>query len=429
MAVLSRIVIVGAGFGGLTCAKALHRAAAQITVIDQRNFHLFQPLLYQVATAALSPADIAMPIRRILQRQRNARVVMGHVEAIDRVARTIRVRDGDQEIPYDYLVIATGARHAYFGHEDWEPFAPGLKQIEDATDIRHRVLVAFEKAETEADPAERRRLLSFAVIGGGPTGVEMAGAIAELAKTELALPYRNLHSERARILLVEAGKQILPSFPSSLAAKAARSLEQLGVELHTGAAVERCDADGIIAAGQRIEARTLVWAAGVQASRAAQWLGVEADRAGRVHVQSDLSVPSDADIFVIGDTATVPWKDGQSVPGIAPAAKQEGGYVADVLLRRLAGKPAPPAFRYRHQGSLATIGWKAAVIDFGWLRLSGLIAWLLWSVVHVFFLIGFRNRVMVALNWIWAYFTRERGAGLITGSGGQGPQGAGGIER
>jgi NADH dehydrogenase len=429
MAALPRIVIVGAGFGGLTCAKTLHRVAAQITVIDQRNFHLFQPLLYQVATAALSPADIAMPIRRILHRQRNARVVMGHVEAIDRAARTIRVRDGDQEIPYDYLVIATGARHAYFGHEDWEPFAPGLKQIEDATDIRHRVLVAFERAETETDPAERRRLLSFAVIGGGPTGVEMAGAIAELAKTELALPYRSLHGEQARIVLVEAGKQILPSFPSSLAAKAARSLKKLGVDVRTGAAVECCDADGIIAAGQRIEARTLVWAAGVRASPAAQWLGVEADRAGRVHVQPDLSVTGDADTFVIGDTATVPWKDGQSVPGIAPAAKQEGAYVADVLLRRLGGKPAPPAFRYRHQGSLATIGRKAAVIDFGWLRLSGLIAWLLWSVVHVFFLIGFRNRVMVALNWIWAYFTRERGAGLITGSGGQEPQGAGGIER
>ena len=423
-----RIVIIGGGFGGLTCAKALRRAVAQITVIDQRNFHLFQPLLYQVATAALSPADIAMPIRRILQRQRNARVVMGHVEAIDRAARTIHVRGDDHDIPYDYLVIATGAQHAYFGHEDWEPFAPGLKQIEDATDIRHRVLEAFEKAETQTDPTERRRLLSFAVVGGGPTGVEMAGAIAELAKAELALPYRSLHGQRARIVLVEAGKQILPSFPPPLAAKAVRSLERLGVEVRTGAAVERCDADGVIAAGERLEARTLVWAAGVRASPAARWLGVEADKAGRVHVQPDLSVAGGPDIFVIGDTATVPWKDGQSVPGIAPAAKQEGGYVADVLLRRLGGRPAPPVFRYRHQGSLATIGRKAAVIDFGWLRLSGLFAWLLWSVVHVFFLIGFRNRMMVALNWLWAYFTRERGAGLITGSG-QGSMGLEGIER
>ena len=267
MTALPRIVIVGAGFGGLTCAKTLHRAAASLTIIDQRNFHLFQPLLYQVATAALSPADIAMPIRRILQRQRNARVILAEVEAIDRGGRTIRVRGGIPDIPYDYLVVATGARHAYFGHEDWEPFAPGLKQIEDATDIRHRVLAAFEKAETEADPAERRRLLTFAIIGGGPTGVEMAGAIAELAKSELAFPYRNLHGEHAHIVLVEAGQQILPAFPSSLAAKAVRSLERLGVEVRTGAEVQRCDADGIVAAGQRLEARTLVWAAGVRASR------------------------------------------------------------------------------------------------------------------------------------------------------------------
>ena len=398
MASLPRIVIVGAGFGGLTCAKTLRRAKAELTVVDQRNFHLFQPLLYQVATAALSPADIAMPIRRILQRQRNTRVVMGCVEAIDRMARKVRLRDGDADISYDYLVLATGAQHAYFGHEDWEPFAPGLKQIEDATDIRHRVLAAFEKAETETDADERRRLLSFAIIGGGPTGVEMAGAIAELAKTELALPYRNLHGEKARIVLVEAGKQILAAFPPSLAAKAVRSLEQLGVEVRTEAEVQRCDAEGIVAAGQRIESRTLVWAAGVRASPAAHWLGIAADRAGRVQVQSDLSVAGDADVFVIGDTATVPWVNGKSVPGIAPAAKQEGAYVAGVLLRRLGGRPAPAAFRYKHQGNLATIGRKSAVIDFGWLRLSGLIAWLLWSVVHVFFLIGFRNRVMVALN-------------------------------
>ena len=429
MTALPRIVIVGAGFGGLTCAKALHRAAASLTIIDQRNFHLFQPLLYQVATAALSPADIAMPIRRILQRQRNARVILAEVEAIDRGGRTIRVRGGIPDIPYDYLVVATGAWHAYFGHEDWEPFAPGLKQIEDATDIRHRVLAAFEKAETEADPGERRRLLTFAIIGGGPTGVEMAGAIAELAKSELAFPYRNLHGEHAHIVLVEAGRQILPAFPPSLADKAVHSLERLGVEVRTGAEVQHCDADGIVAAGQRLEARTLVWAAGVRASPAARWLGVEADKAGRVQVQPDLSIAGDADIFVIGDTAVVPWKDGKNVPGIAPAAKQEGAYAANVLLHRLAGKPAPPFFRYRHQGNLATIGRKSAVIDFGWVKLSGLLAWLLWGAAHVFFLIGFRNRVMVALNWIWAYFTRERGAGLITGSGGESPMSVEGIER
>jgi NADH dehydrogenase FAD-containing subunit len=415
-AVSPRIVIVGAGFGGLTCALALQRAAAALTIIDQRNFHLFQPLLYQVATAALSPADIGMPIRRILRRQRNARVILGQVEAIDHLAHTIRLSGGEQEFLYDYLVVATGARHAYFGHDDWEPFAPGLKQIEDATAIRGRVLQAFEKAEAQPDPDERRRLLSFIVIGAGPTGVEMAGAIAELAKAELAMPYRSLHGQRARIVLVEAGKQILPAFPPSLAVKAARSLERLGVEVHTGAKVESCDAGGIVAAGRRVEARTLIWAAGVQASAAAQWLGVSADYAGRVRVEPDLSLDGDPDVFVIGDTAAVPWRDGKLVPGIAPAAKQEGAYVADLLLRRLGGKAAPPRFRYRHQGDLATIGRKSAVLCFGTLRLSGWLAWLLWGAVHIFFLIGFRNRLMVALNWLWAYWTHERGAGLITGT-------------
>lgn len=416
-AILPRVVIVGAGFGGLTCAKALHRAGAALTLVDQRNFHLFQPLLYQVATAALSPADIAMPIRRILRHQGNARVIMGHVEAIDRMAHTVSIDGGATAIPYDYLVIATGARHAYFGHEDWEPFAPGLKQIEDATMVRRRVLDAFEKAERETSADERRRLLSFAVIGAGPTGVEMAGAIAELAKTELAMPYRSIHGERPRIVLIEAGPQILPAFPPSLATKAVQSLQRLGVEVRSGTKVERCDADGIIAAGQRIEARTLVWAAGVRASAAARWLGVAADNAGRVPVGPDLSLAGDPNVFVIGDTAKVAWTKGRNVPGIAPAAKQEGLYVAKLLLRRLGGRRAPPAFRYRHQGDLATIGRKSAVIAFGPLRLSGWFAWLLWGAVHIFFLIGFRNRVMVAVNWLWAYATDERGARLITGSG------------
>ena len=409
-------MIVGAGFGGLTCALALHRAAAALTLIDRRNFHLFQPLLYQVATAALSPADIVMPIRRILHRQPNARVIMGQVETIDRLSQRVYLSGCDQEFPYDYLVVATGARHAYFGRDDWEPFAPGLKQIEDATAIRGRVLEAFERAEAETNPDERRRLLSFAVIGAGPTGVEMAGAIAELAKAELTMPHRSIHAQRARIMLVEAGKQILPAFAPSLAVKAARSLERLGVEVRTGTKVESCDAGGIIAAGQRIEARTLIWAAGVQASAAARWLGVAADHAGRVHVESDLSLAGAANVFVIGDTAAVPWRDGKDVPGIAPAAKQEGAYVANLLLRRLGGKPVPPPFSYRHQGDLATIGRKSAVVDLSGLRLSGWLAWLLWGAVHIFFLIGFRNRVMVAMNWLWAYWTHERGAGLITGS-------------
>jgi len=414
---LPHIVILGAGFGGLSCAKALHLAPARITVIDQRNFHLFQPLLYQVATAALSPADIAMPIRWILHRQSNTRVVLGRVEAIDRHSHSIHLNQDTNLIHYDYLVVATGARHAYFGHDDWEPFAPGLKTIEDAIAIRHRVLEAFEKAEVTDDMDARRRLLSFVVIGGGPTGVEMAGAIAELTKTELAMKNRTLHAQAPRVILVEAGPRLLSTFPLSLVAKAQRSLDQLGVEVLTGTAVERCDAGGIIAAGQRIEARTLIWAAGVAASPAAKWLGVEADQAGRVLVGPDLSLSDDPAIFVIGDTARVTNPDGKPVPGIAPPAKQEGAYVGKLLLHRLTGQPSSPVFRYRNYGNLATIGRKSAIVDFGWLRLSGRPAWLAWGAAHIFFLIGFRNRVMVSLSWLWSYLTSEYGARLITGSG------------
>ncbi|MGH8335682.1 MAG: NAD(P)/FAD-dependent oxidoreductase, partial [Gammaproteobacteria bacterium] len=367
------VVILGAGFGGLSCAKALSRTRVRITLIDQRNFHLFQPLLYQVATAALSPADIAMPVRRILHRQSNIEVVLGRVAAVDRHARSIRVTGIDRPIQYDYLVVATGARHSYFGRDDWEPFAPGLKTVEDATTIRHRILDAFEKAEVTEDNDERCRLLSFVVIGGGPTGVEMAGAIAELARTELAMKFRRLYGQRVRVILVEAGPHLLSAFPMSLVRKAHRSLEQLGVEMLTGTAVEHCDVDGIKTADRRIEARTLIWAAGVAASAAATWLGVEADKAGRVHVGPDLSLPGDADIFVIGDTARVTNPDGKLVPGIAPPAKQEGAYVGRLLIRRLTGQPPPPAFRYRNYGNLATIGRKSAIVDFGWLRLSGLL--------------------------------------------------------
>lgn len=414
---LPRIVILGAGFGGLSCAKALRDVEAVLTVVDQRNFHLFQPLLYQVATAALSPADIAMPIRRILSRQKNARVVLGQVAAIDRLSRTISISSGGDRIPYDYLVIATGARPAYLGHDEWEVFAPGLKQIEDATAIRYRVLDAFEKAERETNADERARLLSFVIIGAGPTGVEMAGAVAELARIELEMPYRRIHGQRARILLVEAGKQILPEFPPSLAAKATRFLEKLGVEVRLETKIEHCDAGGIVAAGQRVEARTLVWAAGVRASAAAQWLGVAADKAGRVPVEPDLSLAGEPNIFVIGDTAAAPWKQGKNVPGVAPAAKQEGTYVAALLRCRCRGKRMPPAFRYRPQGDLAAIGRKSAVLDFGRLRLSGWLAWVLWGAVHIFFLIGFRNRVMVLMKWLWIYSTRQHGASLMTGDG------------
>ncbi|MBV8615928.1 MAG: NAD(P)/FAD-dependent oxidoreductase, partial [Acetobacteraceae bacterium] len=318
---------------------------------------------------------------------------------------------------YDHLVVATGARHSYFGNDAWEPFAPGLKTIEDALAIRHRVLVAFERAETAESPEERRRLLTFVVIGGGPTGVEMAGAIAELARLELAEEFRDFDARDTRVVLVEAGPSILPSFPPTLSEKARRSLEHLGVEVLTGTKVETCDADGIVASGRRLEARTLVWAAGVAASGAAGWLGAEADHAGRVRVAPDLSLPGDPNVFVIGDTALVLGHDGKPVPGIAPAAKQEGAYVARLLKRRLDGAPPPPPFRYHHAGDLATIGRSSAVMDFGRIKLSGLPAWLLWGGVHIFFLIGFRNRVIVLLGWLWSYFTGERGARLITGTG------------
>ncbi|HET7060792.1 MAG TPA: NAD(P)/FAD-dependent oxidoreductase [Nitrosospira sp.] len=422
---LPRIVILGAGFGGLTCAKALRNASAELTLVDQRNFHLFQPLLYQVATAALSPADIAMPIRRILRYQLNAKVILGHVEAVNRQAKTVRLRENARIIPYDFLVVATGARHSYFGHDDWEAFAPGLKQIEDALDIRNRVLDALERAEQTKDTEEQKRLLSFVIIGGGPTGVELAGAIAELAKIELAQASRTLKGLSAHIILIEAGPQILPVFVPELAEKARQSLEHLGVEVLTGSAVEHCDAAGVIAGGRRIEARTLIWAAGVAASPAAQWLDVEPDRAGRVRVQGDLSLPGDSSIFVIGDTAAVTGPDGKPVPGIAPAAKQEGKFVAELLLQRInaAGdigsnrERIHPVFHYHHAGNLATVGHKSAVLDFGWLRLSGFVAWLLWGLVHIFFLIGFRNRMVVMLGWLWSYFTSDRSVRLITGSG------------
>ena len=410
-----QIVILGAGFGGLSCAKALRQAHAKVTVIDQRNFHLFQPLLYQVATAALSLAEIAMPIRQVLRHQANTQVQLGRVEAIDRKARNIHLSKRSEPIPYDYLVVATGAVPTYFGHDDWAAFAPVLKTAEDAIAIRHRVLAAFERAEVTDDANERRRLLSFVVVGGGPTGVEMAGAIAELARAELAMRHRKLHGERAAVTLVEAGPRLLTAFPQALVAKARGSLEQLDIDIRLDSKVELCDADGIIASGKRIEARTLIWAAGVAASPAANWLGVAADTGGRVRVLPDLSLPGDENIFVIGDTARVDNPDGQAVPGIAPAAKQQGAYVGTLLINRLSGKSPPGNFRYRNYGNLATIGRKSAIVDFGWMRLSGLLGWLTWGAAHIFFLIGFRSRVMVMLSWLWSYLTTEYGARLITG--------------
>jgi len=407
-----RVVIIGAGFGGLSAATRLGKVAADVTVIDRRNHHLFQPLLYQVATAALSPADIAAPIRGILARQANTHVILGSVTGIDTAGRAVLI--GNRRIPYDLLIIATGARESYFGHDEWAAVTSGLKTIEDATTMRRRILVAFERAEDSDDEAERRRLLTFVIIGGGPTGVELAGALAELAKAALARDFRHIDSTTARIVLIEAGPRLLPSFPPTLSAVAARALTRLGVELRLGAKVTRCDREGAVLDDERIESRTLIWAAGVAASPAATWLGVEPGRGGRVAVTSDLSLPEHPEIFVIGDTAQVEGPNG-ALPGVAPVAKQEGAYVARVIAARIAGKRPPGPFRYRNLGNLATIGRREAVVDFGRLRLTGRIAWLVWGLAHIYFLIGFRNRMAVAVDWLWSYLTYQRGARLITG--------------
>jgi NADH dehydrogenase len=407
-----RVIIVGAGFGGLTAAKELAGKPFDITVIDQHNYHLFQPLLYQVATAGLSPAEIASPIRGILSRDQNVNVMLGKVSGVDTAQREV-LAEG-RRIPYDTLILATGAQHAYFGHDDWAAHAPGLKTIDDATYIRRRILLAFEKAETESDPAERARLLNFVVIGGGPTGVEMAGAIAELANRALAADFRSIDPRAARIILVEAAPRLLTPFDPSLSEAAKKSLEQLGVEVRLGAAVTALDAEGVSMGADRIEARTVIWGAGVMASPAGAWLGAETDRAGRVKVLGDLSVPGHPDIFVIGDTALLNGADGNALPGVAPVAKQQGQYVAGLLVARQKGESIKP-FRYRDFGSLATIGRSRAVVQMGRLKIKGFIAWLLWSVAHIYFLIGFRNRLVVATNWLWNYVTFQRGTRLITG--------------
>ncbi len=409
-----RIVIVGAGFGGLSAAHALSGAAADVTVIDRRNYHLFQPLLYQVATAGLSPAQIASPIRAILRRAANVRVVMGKVSGVDIVRRTVRV--DDREIPYDQLVLATGARHSYFGHDEWERVAPGLKKIDDATAIRRRILTAFEHAESAETQEARRRFLTFVVIGGGPTGVEMAGSIAELAHVALRNDFRTIDPREARILLVEASPRVLAAFPPVLSTAARGALERLHVEVRLGTPVSNCDEAGVTIGEEHVPAATIVWAAGVAASAAADWLGVEKDRIGRVPVGPDLTVPGHPEIFVVGDTASVAGKDGQPLPGLAPVAKQQGTYVARVLRARLAGKPAPPPFHYYNYGTMATIGRRSAVADFGWLRLDGTLAWLMWGLIHISFLIGFRNRLIVMLDWMWSYVTFQSSARLITGS-------------
>ena len=407
-----RVVIIGGGFGGLSTAKGLADAPFDVTLIDRNNHHLFQPLLYQVATAGLSPADIASPIRGILSGQRNVKIMLAEVSGID-VTRKEVIADG-RRIGYDYLVLATGARHAYFGHNDWAAFAPGLKTIDDATYLRRRILLAFERAENETDVDERRRLMTFVVVGGGPTGVEMAGAIAELAKRALASDFQSIDPQCAIIVLIEGAQRLLTPFDPSLSHAARRSLNQLGVDVRLGAAVTDCSCEGVRLGDEFISTRTIIWAAGVMASPAGRWLGAEIDRAGRVKVRADLSVPGHPDVFVIGDTAAVTGADGAMLPGVAPVAKQQGQYVARALIARYQGRTAA-AFRYRDFGSLATIGRSRAVAQFGKLRLSGFPAWVLWSGAHVYFLIGFRNRFVVALNWAWSYITFQRGSRLITG--------------
>jgi len=408
------VVIIGAGFGGLAAARRLAKTPVRVTVIDKRNYHLFQPLLYQVATAALSPAEIAAPIRGVLAKQKNAEIVLGKVLGVDIERR--RVKLSNRELSYDSLIVATGARHSYFGRDDWEPFAPGLKKIEDATALRHRVLLAFERAEATEDEETRRALLTFVVIGAGPTGVELSGAIAELAHSALAKDFRRIDPRSARILLVEAGPRVLASFPLSLSDAAAKDLAKLGVEVRLGAPVTNCDADGVVVGEERIAARTIAWAAGVEASSAAKWLGAAHDRVGRVVVTPYLTLPDNPEIFIIGDTAAIIDSKGAPVPGIAPAAKQGGSYAADVITARLKGRSPVGPFVYRHMGSMATVGRGSAVADLGWVKLQGGIAWWVWGVVHLLFLMNFRSKVAVAIDWFWSYLTFQRGARLITGS-------------
>lgn len=408
---LPQVVIVGAGFGGLQVARALRHAPVQVTVIDRSNYHLFQPLLYQVATADLSPADIAAPIHNILRTSANTTVILAEVTGVDRQAHQVLLQE--RAIPYDYLVIATGAHHNYFGHAAWAPFAPGLKTLDDAALLRRHILLTFETAESEPDPQVRQALLTFVLVGAGPTGVEMAGALAELAHTTLAADFRTIDPTAARILLVEAAPRILLAFHPALARKAHQELTRLGVEVKTHAPVEAIDVDGVVMAGERVSARTVIWTAGVAASPAGTWLGAEMDRAGGVKVTAQLTLPDQPNIFVIGDTACM-LQRGKPLPGVAPVAMQEGRYVAHVIKQRVSGKHDLPPFHYRHKGNLATVGRGFALVESGPLRLSGLLAWIIWLSVHIAYLVGFRNRFLVLLQWAWAYLTRQRSARLIT---------------
>ncbi|WP_295932545.1 NAD(P)/FAD-dependent oxidoreductase [uncultured Xanthomonas sp.] len=408
------LIVVGGGFAGLWATRALARTPLHITLIDRRNHHLFQPLLYQVATAGLSAPDIAAPLRQILRHQENVEVRLGEVVDIDKQARQVRLADG-QTLAYDYLLVATGATHAYFGHDDWAAHAPGLKTLDDALQLRRHLLLAFERAEAETDPAARAAWLSFAIVGGGPTGVELAGTLAEIARHTLKHEFRRIDPAEARVRLIEAGPRVLSSFPEHLSAKAQKQLEKLGVDVLTGVPVADIDAHGYRLGSTFVPARTVVWAAGVAASPLAKTLQTPLDRSGRVQVQPDLSVPGHPELFVAGDLAALQQADGRPVPGVAPAAKQMGRHVADTLRRRLRGDTASVPFRYADYGNLATIGRMAAIVHLGRLQLSGVLAWWFWLAAHVFFLIGFRNRVVVLLNWAWAYWSYQRAARIILG--------------
>lgn len=405
------VVIIGAGFGGINAAQAFKDAPVNVTVIDRNNHHLFQPLLYQVATAVLSPADISAPIRHVLRKQKNTVVVLAEVTGIDTEQNLVIT--ADRVIPYDYLIIATGASHSYFGHDEWAPYAPGLKSIVDATTVRRKILLAFEEAEMETDLERHKALLTFVLIGAGPTGVEMAGAIAELAHVALARDFRNIDPREARIILVEAQSRILPPFDKTLAAKAHKALNHLGVEVRTNSVVEDITQEGMVIGGKLLEAKTVIWTAGVAASPAGTWLKAEVDRAGRVKVNEDLTVPGHPNIFVVGDTSSL-VQDGKPVPGVAPAAMQEGKYAASVIIQQVTqGSPLPP-FRYHDKGSLATVGRSYGIADMGLVRFSGFLGWLFWIAVHIMFLVGFRNRFLVAFQAVWGFLTYQRGARLIT---------------
>jgi NADH:ubiquinone reductase (H+-translocating) len=410
-AVMPRVVIVGAGFGGLQAARALRNAPVHVSVVDRQNHHLFQPLLYWVATAGLSPADICSPIRGILSKQKNAEVLMEEVTGVD--VQEQRVLMGDRSVPYDYLVLATGAHDNYFGHPEWEHNAPGLKSIVDAISLRRKILLSFEAAEMETDPEKVKALLTFVLVGAGPTGVEMAGAIAELAHKALASDFRHIDTRMTRIILIEAAPRILAAFPESLARKTQKKLISMGVEVLTGTPVTDLDEHGVVIDGERINAATIIWGAGVSASPAGKWLGAEVDRAGRVKVSSDLSVPGHANVFVLGDTASA-MQNGKALPGVAQVAIQGGQYVASVITHRVKGKELNKPFHYRDKGNLATVGRSYAILEIGKIRLTGYYAWLLWLAVHIYFLVGFRNRLVAIFQWAWTYFTYARGARLIT---------------